>query len=113
MSTQLVKKAVKNVARFERSTSKLWRCTATMAQQRSQHRSIKEAEQLKLNPICGKTTWYTPNYDETNNCMYVQKLFVQDVFTGNINQFQFDAKYLDQFAYKNLRDLVKSTKSAF
>ena len=103
MSNNLVK-PLKNAAK------KYWRCTARNIRE---HRSIKEAELLKIRPITGCNVWYEPSYDKANNCMFVENLFVQDVKTGDRKQFQFDVGYLDQFKYKNLWELVQDTKNAF
>jgi len=92
------------------TTRKLYRCTA---QQQRSHRSIQEAEQLKLKPIFGANIWYESSYDKTHNCVFVKKLSVQDLNTGREEQFIFDVKYLEQKPFKNLWELVRATKNAF
>lgn len=89
---------------------KVFRCTA---QQQRSHRSIQEAEQLKLKPIFGANIWYESSYDKTHNCMFVEKLSVQDLNTGREEQFIFDVQYLEQKPFKNLCELVQATKNAF
>ena len=91
-------------------SKKIFRITARNIRE---HRSIKEAEQLRYRPVAGTTVWYEPSYDPTQNCMYVANLFVQDVASGKKTEFKFDVQYLEHFKYKNLVELVKDTKNAF